>query len=58
MKGLRLLFTSTVSRAVHLEIVVDLTVVCFLQAFRHFASRRSLLRLMLSDNASMYLAVV
>ena len=51
------LFTCAVSRAIHLEIVVDLTVACFLQAFRRFASRRSLPRLMLSDNASTYLAV-
>ena len=29
---------------------------CFLQAFRRFASRRSLPKLMLSDNASTYLA--
>ena len=50
------LFTCAVSRAVHLEIVVDLTVACFLQAFRRFVSRRSLPRLMLSDNASTYLA--
>ena len=28
------LFTCAVSRAVHLEIVTDLTVECFLQAFR------------------------
>ena len=52
------LFTCAVSRAAHLEIVVDLTVTCFLQAFRCFVSRRSLPRLMLSDNASTYLAVV
>ena len=50
------LFTCAVSRAIHLEIVVNLTVECFLQAFRRFASRRSLPRLMLSDNASTYLA--
>jgi len=50
------LFICTVSRAVHLEIVVDLTVTCFLQVFHHFVSHRSLPRLMLSDNASSYLA--
>ena len=49
------LFTCAVSRAIHLEIVTDLTVECFLQAFRRFASRKSLPRLMLSDNASTYL---
>ena len=39
-----------------LEIVNDLTVECFLQAFRRFTSRRSLPKLMLSDNATTYLA--
>jgi len=50
------LFTCPISRAVHLEIV-DLTVTCFLQGFCRFASRRSLPRLILSDNASTYLAM-
>jgi len=50
------LFTCAVSRAIHLEIVCDLTLQCFLQAFRRFVSRRSLPRLMLSDNASTYQA--
>ena len=50
------LFTCAVTRAVHLEIVNDLTVEEFLQAFRRFSSRKSLPRLMLSDNASTYLA--
>ena len=52
------LFTCAVSRAIHLEIVCDLTMQCFLQAFRRFVSRRSLPRLMLSDNASTYQAAV
>ena len=50
------LFTCAVSRAVHLEIVTDLTVECFLQAFRRFSSRRSLPRLVLSDNGSTFLS--
>ena len=50
------LFTCAVTRAVHLEIVTDLTVEEFLQAFRRFSSCKSLPRLMLSDNASTYLA--
>ena len=50
------LFTCAVCRAVHLEIVTDLTVECFLQAFRRFAGRRSLPKLLLSDNASTFLA--
>ena len=50
------LFTCAVTRAVHLEIVNDLTVEEFLQALHRFSSRKSLPRLMLSDNASTYLA--
>jgi len=50
------LFTCAVCRAVHLEIVTDLTVECFLQAFRRFAGCRSLPKLLLSDNASTFLA--
>ena len=50
------LFTCAVSRAIHLEIVTDLTVECFLQAFRCFSSRRSLPRLVLSDNGSTFLS--
>ena len=50
------LFTCAVSRAVHLEVVVELTMECFLQAFRRFSSQRSLPRLVLSDNASTYSA--
>ena len=49
------LFTCAVSRAVHLEVVVELSMECFLQAFQRFVSRRSLPRLMLSDNATTYL---
>ena len=48
------LFTCGVSRAVHLEIVTDLSVETYLQALRRFAARRSLPRIMLSDNASTY----
>ena len=52
------LFTCGVSRAVHLEIVTDLSVETFLQALRRFAACRSLPRIMLSDNASSYEAAV
>ncbi|XP_065918802.1 uncharacterized protein [Dysidea avara] len=51
------LFTCAACRAVHLELVNDLTVECFLQAFCRFAGRRSLPRLLLSDNGSTFLAV-
>ena len=50
------LFTCVASRAIHLEIVTNLTVESFLQAFRRFAGRRSFPKLLLSDNASTYLA--
>ena len=50
------LFTCAVTRAVHLEIVTDLSTETFLQAFRRFSSRKSLPRTMISDNASTYLA--
>lgn len=50
------LFTCACSRAVHLEIVSDLSVETFLLAFRRFASCKSSPRQMISDNASTYLA--
>ena len=50
------LFSCAVSRAVHLEVVNDLTVDTFLLAFRRFCSRKSLPRKMISDNASTYLS--
>jgi len=50
------LFTCAVTRAVHLEVVGDLTVETFLLAFRRFSSRKSLPCKMISDNASTYLA--
>ena len=50
------LFTCACTRAVHLEIVSDLSVETFLLAFRRFASHKSSPRQMISDNASTYLA--
>ena len=50
------LFTCASTRAVHLEVVPDLTEESFLQAFRRFASRKSLPVIMISDNASTYMA--
>lgn len=49
------LFTCATTRAVHLEIVEDLTVESFLLAFRRFASRKSLPNKMISDNASTFM---
>ena len=50
------LFTCAATRAVHLEIVVDLTVDTFLLVFRRFASRKSVPHTMISDNVSTFLA--
>ena len=50
------LFTCATTRAVHLEIVKDLTVETFLLAFRKFAGRRSLPKVMISDNGSTYMS--
>ena len=46
------LFTCTASRAVHLEMVQDLTANAFLDAFARFVSRRGRPTLMVSDNAT------
>ena len=50
------LFTCAVSRAVHLEIVTNLSVETFLLAFRRFSSRKSLPKILISDNALTYMA--
>ena len=50
------LFTCAVTRAVHLEVVTDLSVETFLLALRRFSSQRSTPSIMMSDNASTYLA--
>ena len=48
------LFTCASTRAVHLEVVTDLSVPTFIAAFRRFVSRKSLPKVMVSDNASTY----
>lgn len=45
------LFTCATSRAVHLELVLDLTTKSFIAAFRRFISRRGAPSIMYSDNA-------
>ena len=50
------IFTCAVTRAVHIEVVCDLTVPTFMLAFRRFSSRKSLPSIMISDNASTFLA--
>lgn len=44
------LFTCAVTRAVHLELVSDLTTESFLLAFRRFVARRGICRVIYSDN--------
>ncbi|XP_053378515.1 uncharacterized protein LOC128548137 [Mercenaria mercenaria] len=48
------LFTCASTRALHLEVVQNLTEKSFLQAFRRFCSRKSLPRIMVSDNAATF----
>jgi len=48
------LFTCAVTGAVHIEVMLDLTEISFLQAFRRFVSRKLLPYTMISDNASIY----
>jgi transposase InsO family protein len=55
-KGYICLFTCAATRALHLEVTPDLTERSFLQAFRRFASRKSLPNRMVSDNASTFTA--
>ena len=50
------LFTCAVTRAVHLEVVTDLSTQTFLNAFRRFTARRSLPKKVISDNASTFCA--
>ncbi|XP_055903535.1 uncharacterized protein LOC129939519 [Eupeodes corollae] len=48
-------FVCLVSKAVHLELVGDLTTSSFLGALRRFISRRGLCRIIYSDNATNYI---
>ena len=48
------LFTCATSRVIHLEVVTDLTVESFLLDFRRITSRRSVPKIVMSDNASTY----
>ena len=51
------LFTCGLTRAVHLEVVTDLNVETFMQAFRTFVYHKSLPQVMILDNASTYTSV-
>ena len=50
------LFTCASTRAVHLELVEDLTVESFIRAFRRFCARRGLPATIISDNAKTFKA--
>ncbi|XP_052268588.1 uncharacterized protein LOC127869969 [Dreissena polymorpha] len=50
------LITCAITRAVHLEVVTDLTKESFLCAFRRFVNRKSLPKLIISDNATTFVA--
>ena len=56
IKAYIVLFTCAVSRAVHLEVVYDLSEHEFLRALVRFSSRRSFPQVMYSDNASNFVA--
>jgi hypothetical protein len=48
------LFTCCVTRAIHLELVADLTTTTFLRCLKRFSARRGLPRRILSDNAKTF----
>ena len=50
------LFTYASTRAIHLEVVADLSEDTFLQAFRRFSSRKSLPCVVVCDNASTFMS--
>ena len=50
------LFTCSVTRAVHLELVADMSVNTFLRSFRRFTARRGMPTLVYSDNAKTFKA--
>ncbi|XP_054717305.1 uncharacterized protein LOC129226700 [Uloborus diversus] len=49
-----LLFTCSITRAIHLELVKDMTTAEFLLAFHRFISRRGLCAIIYSDNAKSF----
>ena len=50
------LFTCASTRALHLEIVRDMSIGAFLQAFRRFCGRRGVPSVSISDNAKTFQA--
>lgn len=55
VKGYIAVFVCLVTRAIHLEIVSDLTTEAFIAAFRRFVARRGKCQLMMSDNGSNFI---
>ena len=53
-KGYVAIFVCLVVRAVHIELVSDLTSVAFLAAFRRFVARRGLCKVIYSDNGTTF----
>ncbi|XP_031781370.1 uncharacterized protein LOC116416580 [Nasonia vitripennis] len=51
-KGYIAIFVCMVVRAVHIEVVSDLSTAAFLAAFRRFTARRGLCRMVFSDNGT------
>ncbi|XP_063400135.1 uncharacterized protein LOC134684760 [Mytilus trossulus] len=50
------LFTCASTRGVHLEVLPNLSAECFMQAFRRFTSRRSTPKVVITDNALIFVA--
>ncbi|XP_033729886.1 uncharacterized protein LOC117319146 [Pecten maximus] len=50
------LFTCASTRAIHLEIITDLTEKAFILAFRRFISKKSTPKIMISDNGTTFVA--
>jgi hypothetical protein len=50
------LFTCCVTRAIHLELVLDMSTMTFIRTLKRFSARRGLPRRMLSDNAKTFKA--
>ena len=50
------LFKCAATRSVHLEVVPNLSAYSFIQAFRRFISRKSLPRILISDNSTTFIA--
>ena len=58
VKSYLALFTCCVTRALHLDLVADLTATTFLRCLRRFAARRGTPSLIISDNAKTFKASV